>query len=133
MSWTPVQSRNSQTARLFDDTNLNWVPEIPMNILFIKAQQNWLNHKLQTRGFVFLNEAYEALGLAWTTEGQLLGWILEDGKAIEIEIHPAIEILGSLSDGNTVELEIHPETNPTDGNVNFELDFNTHTLILNRI
>ena len=70
----------SMYARLFDrDTSVSWDKTPEYNYLFLKAQQNWFNDRLVTRGFVFLNEVYDALGLSRTPEGQLVGWVLGNG------------------------------------------------------
>jgi hypothetical protein len=49
-----------------------------MNRLFVTCQQNYLNHVLQVRGHVFLNEAYDALGLERSTAGAVVGWVMGD-------------------------------------------------------
>lgn len=61
-------------AKWFDPENANYSP-IPENSLyFLKMQQIRLNQKLQARGHVFLNEAYDMLGFDRTPEGQIVGW-----------------------------------------------------------
>lgn len=45
------------------------------NWLFLRQQQNWCNDMLHSRGYVFLNEVYGALGLSHTTAGQVVGWV----------------------------------------------------------
>lgn len=61
-------------AKWFDPENPNYSP-IPENSLyFLKMQQIRLNQKLQARGHVFLNEAYDMLGIDRTPEGQVVGW-----------------------------------------------------------
>ena len=42
---------------------------------FLKAQENYFNTILNTRGYVFLNEVYDALGFDMTKEGALVGWV----------------------------------------------------------
>lgn len=69
----------SMYARLFDSTNPNWNPTGEYNLFYIKAQQNYLNNLLQARGHVFLNEAYDALGLDRSSAGQVVGWLKKGG------------------------------------------------------
>lgn len=71
----------SPYARVFDKNNRNWQHTGPeYNLMFIRQQQNYLNDKLRIRGYVFLNDAYERLGLDLVPEGQVVGWVLdEDG------------------------------------------------------
>ena len=68
----------SQYARLFDDYNKNYtkVPELNRN--FILCQQNYLNDLLQKRGHVFLNEAYDYLGIDRSPEAQVVGWVINN-------------------------------------------------------
>lgn len=67
-------------ARFFDETSVNWTKEPELNRLFVQCQQNYFNQLLHARGYVFLNEVYEALGMEWTPEGQIVGWMInQDG------------------------------------------------------
>lgn len=63
-------------ARKFEEGNPNWKPFSERNQFFIRCQQDWANDRLQSRGHVFLNEVYDALGLERTREGSVVGWIL---------------------------------------------------------
>lgn len=45
------------------------------NLAFLLGQQQWFNTKLQRYGHVFLNEVYDALGYAHTSEGAIVGWV----------------------------------------------------------
>jgi hypothetical protein len=45
-----------------------------MNRLFLQAQQEFWQHKLRSRGHVFLNEVLTSLGIDHTPEGALAGW-----------------------------------------------------------
>lgn len=64
-------------GRLFDETNRNWDKGDLHNYSFLKVHQTVFNDKLQSRGYVFLNEVYEALGFQGTNYGQLVGWSLD--------------------------------------------------------
>lgn len=67
----------SPYARVFDKMSSNWQPEPEYNMLFLKAQQNYFNHLLQSRRHVFLNEVYDALDIPRTRVGQVVGWYLD--------------------------------------------------------
>lgn len=69
----------SPYARFFDEYSSCWTKTAEWNLMFIREQQRYANDKLQTRGFVFLNEIYEALGLEWSQAGQVVGWRLSEG------------------------------------------------------
>ena len=67
-------------ARFFDEASTEWRKDAELNRLFVTCQQNYLNQLLQVRGHVFLNEAYDALGLERSSAGQVVGWIIgEEG------------------------------------------------------
>lgn len=67
---------DSMYAKIFArGTSSRWQPVPLQNGLFLKAQQNWMNDLLNSRGHVFLNEVYEALGFDHCEEGSVVGWI----------------------------------------------------------
>lgn len=74
-----VAESPSQYARFFDEGCPNWEKTPEYNLMFLKAQQNYVNELLQVRGFVFLNEVYRILGIPETSEGQLVGWVKGNG------------------------------------------------------
>lgn len=67
----------SQYAKFFDATSPNWVNDAYYNKSFLTQLQEEFNWKLRSRGHVFLNEVYEALGFDHTPEGALVGWIYD--------------------------------------------------------
>lgn len=69
---------HSEYAKCFDEFNPNWTRDADLNFCFVKQVQNYLNDKLQREGFVFLNEAYSALGFPKTRGGQLVGWMYKE-------------------------------------------------------
>lgn len=70
--------RPSPYARLFDDYNVNWTKDPEVNRIFVECQQRYMNDLLKARGHVFLNEAYDALGLDRSSIGAIVGWVLND-------------------------------------------------------
>ena len=71
-----VATGASQYARVFDASNPNWSPDKSSgSLLFLQAQQTYMNNLLNSRGHVLLNEVYDALGLPRTSEGCLVGWL----------------------------------------------------------
>lgn len=70
----------SPYSRFFDELSSEWQKNAELNRLFVQCQQSYLNHRLQAHGHVFLNEAYDALGLERSQAGAVVGWIIsEDG------------------------------------------------------
>lgn len=74
----PEFSDHSEYARCFDETCLGWNRDADYNLMFVKQIQNWANDRLNTKGYVFLNEVYEMLGFQKTRAGQEVGWV-KDG------------------------------------------------------
>lgn len=67
-------------ARFFSDqTTRSYSKEPEYNLLFLRAQQNFANDRLQSRGHVFLNEIYDSLGFERSSEGAVVGWIKGQG------------------------------------------------------
>ncbi len=64
-------------ARFFDENNKLWEKDPELNRFFIQCQQEQFNNRLIGRGYVFLNEVYEALGFEPTKAGQHVGWIYD--------------------------------------------------------
>ena len=68
----------SQYARFFDESSSqSWTNNAEYNLVFLRQIQNWANDRLHSRGHVFLNEVYEALGLPHSSQGALVGWIAD--------------------------------------------------------
>ena len=66
-------------CRFFDELNPNWVKDNPdANRLFLKQMQNWANDTLKSRGYLFLNDVYKALGFNPVPYGQLVGWVYSE-------------------------------------------------------
>ena len=76
----------SPYAVFFDKTNPNYnTTDHIFNVNFISDTQLWLQQQLSERkGYLFLNEARQALGFKMIPEGQILGW--EGSDKIELGI-----------------------------------------------
>jgi hypothetical protein len=62
-------------ARYFDEYNALWQPTPSMNEAFLRAQQEYANLQLNAKGYILLNDVYQALGFERTTEGCVVGWL----------------------------------------------------------
>lgn len=69
----------SPYGRIFDQLSKNWSSTPEYNLLFLRAQQNFFNDLLQSRGHVFLNEVYDALDIERSQAGAVVGWVLGRG------------------------------------------------------
>jgi len=66
-------------ARFFDQLCPSWSKEPEYNLIFLKAQQNYCNDLLKSRGHVFLNEVYDLCGIKRSQAGQVVGWVFGNG------------------------------------------------------
>lgn len=63
----------------FDGTNKNWQKgNKELNYLWLKNVQNWVNDRLNARGYMYLNEVYVYLGIPEVPAGQVVGWLHKD-------------------------------------------------------
>lgn len=60
----------------FDETCMGWERDAEANKYFLLRQQDYANEKLKARGYLFLNEVLEMLGIHHTKAGQVVGWML---------------------------------------------------------
>lgn len=67
----------SEYARFFDDGNTGWEKNPEYTLMYLRAQQQYANDLLQSRGHLFLNEVYDMLGIPRTEAGNVVGWIYD--------------------------------------------------------
>lgn len=72
----------SDYARFFDEYCTNWTKNSEYNLTFLKNTQGWFNNVLQSKGYVYLNEVYKALGIPETKAGQVVGWVYDEENPI---------------------------------------------------
>lgn len=70
----------SDYARVFDYSCTGWSTSSECNLTFLKNQQSYCNELLRTRGHLFLNEVYDALGIPRTKAGQIVGWVYDENN-----------------------------------------------------
>ena len=97
-----LEDNPSEYARYFDETSALWTKSPEFNLNLLKSQQNYMNDRLRAKGYLFLNEAYEMLGMSKIKVGQVVGWIYDEQNPIG---------------DNYVDLGLYDITN--DENVNF--------------
>ena len=69
-------------AKFFEESNPNWKADPEYNFMFLKAQQQYANDLLHSRGRLFLNEVYEMLGIEKTKAGQIVGWVYDEKNPV---------------------------------------------------
>lgn len=72
----------SEYAKWFDDRSHGWTKNPETNKVFLNLQQNYANEKLKARGYLFLNEVYDMLGISRTRAGQCVGWVYDTDNPV---------------------------------------------------
>lgn len=73
----------SEYARFFDATCPDYTKSPEHNKSWLLLQQSHANKKLQTQGYLFLNDVYEMLGMAKSQAGQVVGWVYDKDREDE--------------------------------------------------
>lgn len=71
------RAKRNQYSRFFDELHPCWTENPEVNKTWLLGKQNFLDAKLQNKGYLLLNEIYEELGYPPTQAGQVMG-ILRD-------------------------------------------------------
>ena len=71
-------TKHSPYARFFDELSPNYTKNAEHNLAFLRGQQSYFNDLLRIRGYVFLNEVYDALGIPPSSAGQVVGWVFDE-------------------------------------------------------
>lgn len=113
----------SPYARIIDEHASVWDPSDDITELNIHAQLNYMNDLLRTRGYVFLSDVYDALGIPRTPASQVVGWLWNKGDGDHY-----------ISFGNIEEHRIKFYDDSRRREVsNYLLDFNVDGEIVNEI
>lgn len=81
-------------AREFDEGNDLWSRVPGLNRMTLSNQQNWLNDRLNVRGYLFLNDVYKTLGFPETPGGQVVGWLSDGHRNFDPETMDGFVDLG---------------------------------------
>lgn len=69
----------SPYAKFFDEGCDGWKKDPELNLVYLRALQQTMTDILRSRGHLFLNEVYDALGIPRTKAGAVVGWKLGMG------------------------------------------------------
>lgn len=95
----------SMYARVFDSSCTSWEKDRCWNMFYLKAAQNYFNDVLKARGYVFLRDIYEHLGIPVTKASLVVGWVYD--------------LKNSFAD-NFIDFSLEP----TDEGADIQMDFN---------
>ena len=70
-------TRMSEYSKFFDSANNNWSENPEYNLYFLRRVEQIMTDKLRAKGYLFLNEVYQALDIPETLAGQTVGWIFD--------------------------------------------------------
>lgn len=71
---------NSDYARFFDESSRFWEKNGEYNLMLLRAQQARANEMLRSRGYLFLSEVYQMLGLQEDEASHVVGWVYDRGE-----------------------------------------------------
>lgn len=72
----------SPYARWFDEKCSGYCNCSESNRYFLMYQQNYATEKLRHRGYLFLNEVYDMLGIPRTKAGDVVGWVYDERNPV---------------------------------------------------
>lgn len=88
-------------------TSLRWSAEPGFNSQFLITSQMWANDKLTSRGYLFLNEVLELLGMKLVREGQRAGWVHGQWATTVTFGIPKNTDCDAFFSGKTVDTKLH--------------------------
>lgn len=71
-------SEISEYARFFDDGCTGWTKDPEYNLMCLRDQEKYANMLLKKKGYLFLNDVYDLLGIPRSKAGQIVGWIYNE-------------------------------------------------------
>lgn len=69
-------------ARVFAAGNTGWENNAALNLAYLRAQQSFCQKKLETDGYLFLNDVYKMLGYREDIASRNVGWIYDESNPI---------------------------------------------------
>lgn len=76
-----IKKTKSIYARKFDNSSPSWTDDGEYNEAFLKNLQDLYNRLLRARGYVFLRDIYEELGIPIDSKSIVVGWFYDSGNA----------------------------------------------------
>ncbi len=77
-----VANADSGYARFFDETCKGYEKDTQYNLCVLHGQEQYANDMLHARGYIFLNDVYDMLGIDRTKEGQIVGWVYDKNNEV---------------------------------------------------
>lgn len=84
-----MEVMHMERARIiFDSSCFGWSTLEERNLMVIRQQEIWLNDLLRRKGYVYLNEIYEAFGVKWNPKDQNDCIVYTGVEYLEFETFP---------------------------------------------
>lgn len=86
---SPYAKEYKPYDQLTREGSVHWANNSELNMMFLQAQEDIANYELGSKGFIFLNDVYKALGFEPTEAGQFVGWVVNgegDGR-VDFGLH----------------------------------------------
>lgn len=64
-------------GRIYEKGCKYWNDDTEYTLNRLRMEEEFANHTLKSRGYIFLNDVYERIGFKPIPEGQLYGWVYE--------------------------------------------------------
>lgn len=92
-------------AREFNQNVPSWTSDRELNRAFLRSAQGYFNEVLIARGYVFLRDVYERLGIPVTKDSIVAGWYYDrrdpaSHNYIDFGLESAVDSLNFLLDFN---------------------------------
>lgn len=122
-----VETEAPGYTRYFDEFSPYWDDRNPgMNVAMLRSNIQTANYMLQRDGHLLLNDVYRLFGLEDTTEGCVVGWILDKD-------HPSTNVDFGVYGGVTDDPWDFESDRPWDGVLGIQLTFNPTGIIYDKI
>ena len=72
----------SDYAKFFAEGNPYWEKDAEYNLMFLRRQERYANDKLKAKGYLFLSEVYDMLGIPETKASRIVGWVYDKAHPI---------------------------------------------------
>lgn len=72
---------------MFDERCAGWSKNVEWNKMFLHIQKEYLNERLRSKGYMYLNGIYESLGASWDPDEENICYRARDGL-LNIEFEP---------------------------------------------
>lgn len=92
--------QETDCLRVFKRGCSGWTNDMDLNLMQLRGSQNYANDKLRTRGYMYLNEICDMIGIHTTKGGQILGWVRHDVSDGDGYIDFRMRVVDIPIDGN---------------------------------